>query len=91
MVRDPIDAPHKDPEIDEGGIHLFKHAPRGIVFDYIGKSISSYSLVAFGETMQMVNYRRKEARTVHKGQKKKKQRTVHKEFKCVLALCIPKF
>ncbi|XP_042972674.1 uncharacterized protein LOC122304458 isoform X2 [Carya illinoinensis] len=35
MVRDPIDAPHKDPEIDEGGIHLFKHAPRGIVFDYI--------------------------------------------------------
>ncbi|XP_041026939.1 uncharacterized protein LOC121267133 [Juglans microcarpa x Juglans regia] len=35
MVRDSIDAPHKDPEIDEGGIHLFKHAPRGIVFDYI--------------------------------------------------------
>lgn len=40
MVRETsvlIDAQHKDPEIDEGGIHLFKHAPRGIVFDCRGK------------------------------------------------------
>lgn len=47
MVRDPIDVPDNDPKINEGGIHLFKNAPSGIVFDYIGKSISSYALAAF--------------------------------------------
>jgi hypothetical protein len=47
MVTDPIDVPDNDPKINEGGIHLFKNAPPGIVFDYIGKSISSYSLAAF--------------------------------------------
>ncbi|KAE7999725.1 hypothetical protein FH972_004130 [Carpinus fangiana] len=35
MVRDPIDVPNNDPEINEGGIHLFKNAPPGIVFDHI--------------------------------------------------------
>lgn len=40
-MRDPVDVPEKDPETDEGGIRLFKHAPPGIVFDHIGKSISS--------------------------------------------------
>ena len=47
MVRDPIDVPDNDPEINEGGIHLFKNAPPGIVFDHIGKSISLYTLAAF--------------------------------------------
>lgn len=43
-VRDPVDVPENDPETDEGGIRLFKHAPPGIVFDHIGKSISSDSV-----------------------------------------------
>ncbi|XP_075653393.1 uncharacterized protein LOC142623818 [Castanea sativa] len=34
-VRDPVDVPEKDPETDEGGIRLFKHAPPGIAFDHI--------------------------------------------------------
>ncbi|KAK7853565.1 hypothetical protein CFP56_035533 [Quercus suber] len=34
-VRDPVDVPENDPETDEGGIRLFKHAPPGIVFDHI--------------------------------------------------------
>ncbi|XP_062155867.1 uncharacterized protein LOC133863789 [Alnus glutinosa] len=35
MVTDPIDVHDNDPKINEGGIHLFKNAPPGIVFDYI--------------------------------------------------------
>lgn len=46
MVREPVDVPDNDPKIDEGGIHLFKHAPPGIVFDFVGRSISSYNLTA---------------------------------------------
>jgi hypothetical protein len=47
IVRDPIDVPDNDPKTDEGGIRLFKHAPIGIVFDHVGKTISSYTLAAF--------------------------------------------
>ena len=46
-MRDPVDVPDNDPKTDEGGIRLFKHAPIGIVFDHVGKTISSYTLAAF--------------------------------------------
>lgn len=29
--------PDKDSQVYESGIQLFKHAPRGIVFDLVGK------------------------------------------------------